>query len=269
MNATVNPHNTKAAAMWGTPGRKYDEVSRFVSSGIEHCVERLAPAPGEYVLDVATGTGWTSRRVAAWGAKVAGIDISEGMLNAAKEIAEECSLDIEYQVGDAEALPFEDGEFDAVVSTFGVMFAPDRAAAASELTRVCRKGGRVALLTWPPDSSPVEMRKVLAAYAPPPPSPPPPSPFDWGRPEWLEETLGDAFELGFEKGTLYHRVPDGEAGWDFMANSFGPVKAVAESLDEERLAAARADMAAFFNRHQDGLGVSLPCDYLVTVGVRR
>ena len=65
------------------------------------------------------------------------------------------------------------------------------------------------------------------------PASPPPSPFDWGRPEWLQETLGNAFELGFERGTLYHRVPDGGVAWDFMAESFGPVYAVANGLDEE------------------------------------
>ena len=112
MNAPINIHNLQAAAMWGSTGRRYDEVSRWISSGIEHCVERLAPMQGERVLDVATGTGWTARRVAARGAKVTGIDIAEGMLNAAKEIASEDGLDIDYQLADAEALPFENGEFD-------------------------------------------------------------------------------------------------------------------------------------------------------------
>ena len=269
MNAKVNPHNAKAAMMWGSTGRHYDDVSRFVASGIEHCVERLAPVSGEHVLDVATGTGWTSRRVAARGSTVTGVDISEGMLNAAKEIAAERNLKIDYQIGDAEALPFDDAEFDAVVSTFGAMFAPDRSAVAAELARVCRKGGRLALACWPPDGMAVDMRQVLAAYAPPPPASPPPSPFDWGRPEWLQETLGDAFELGFERGTLYHRVPDGGAAWDFMAESFGPVYAIANGLDEERRASARAEMAELFDRHKDGLGVSVPWDYLVTIGVKR
>ena len=269
MNSPVNAHNVKAAAMWGSPGRKYDEISRFVSSGIEHCVERLLPSPNDYVLDIATGTGWTSRRLASWGARVVGVDISEGMLSAAREIAAERGLDITYQIADAEALPFEDGEFDAVISTFGAMFAPDREAVASELARVCRKGGRLALICWTPDSGPVKMRNVLAPYAPPPPSPPPPSPFDWGRPDWVEQTLRNAFDLGFEHGTLYHRVPDGGTGWDVLAESFGPVYGVAHGLDDECRAAARADMAALYDQYKDGLGVAFPCEYLVTVGVRR
>lgn len=268
MNTPIQPHNVKAAAMWGSTGRRYDDVSRYVGSGIEHCVERLAPAPGERVLDVATGTGWTSRRVAEWGATVTGIDIAEGMLDAAKEIAAEKGLDIDYRLADAEDLPFADGQFDAVISTFGVMFAPEREKAASELARVCRKGGRLGLICWTPESHAVTLRKVLAKYAAPPPSPPP-SPFDWGRAEWLQETLGDAFELGFESGTLYHRVPDGGAGWDVMAESFGPAHTLAKTLDDETRSAARADMAALFERYRTGLGVALPMDYLVTVGVRR
>jgi SAM-dependent methyltransferase len=221
------------------------------------------------VLDVATGTGWTSRRLADHGAKVTGIDIAEGMLAAAREIAGEMSLDIDYRLADAEALPFADGEFDAVISTCGVMFAGNREAAAAELARVCRKGGRLALMTWPPQSNAVELRKVLAPYMPAPPSPPPPSPFDWGRPEWLRETLGATFEFAFETGTLYHRVPDGEAGCDVMATGFGPVKALAESLDDEKWAAAKASLVAFFERFHEGIGVAMPLDYLIAVGTRR
>jgi SAM-dependent methyltransferase len=269
MNVQIQPHNEKAAVMWSSGGRAYDEVSRFIAEGIEHCVIRLAPKPGERVLDVATGTGWTSRRVADYGASVTGIDIAEGMLAVAREIAVERSLDIDYRRADAEALPFADGEFDAVISTCGVMFAGNREAAAAELARVCRKGGRLALMTWPPQSNAVELRKVLAAYMPPPPSPLPPSPFDWGRPEWLRETLGTAFEFSFETGTLYHRVPDGEAGYDVMAAGFGPVKALVKSLDEERGAAAKADLVAFFERFHEGIGVAMPLDYLIAVGTRR
>ena len=269
MNKQIQPHNEKAAAMWSSGGRAYDEVSRFIAEGIEHCIIRLAPKPGERVLDIATGTGWTSRRVAEHGAKVTGIDIAEGMLAAAREIAGEKGFEIDYRLADAEALPFSDGEFDAVISTCGVMFAGNREAAAGELARVCRKGGRLALMTWTPESNAVEMRKVLAPYMPSPPSPPPPSPFDWGRPGWLKETLGGAFEFRFETGTLYHRIPDGESGFELLATGFGPVKVLVESLDDEQRATAKADLVAFFERYREGIGVAIPYDYLIAVGTRR
>ena len=145
MNASIKEHNVKAAALWGSGGRAYDRISRSVASGIDHAVERLNPARGERILDVATGTGLTSRTVARLGAQVIGVDIADPLLDAAREIAKEQTLAIEYRRGDAEELPFNDGEFDAVISTFGVMYASDQQRAASELARVCRRGGRVAV----------------------------------------------------------------------------------------------------------------------------
>src|SRR5690349_12103302 len=108
MSETIREHNKKAAAMWGSGGRAYDAVNRSVADAIEHCVLRLNPVRGERVADVATGTGWTSRAVASRGVEVVGIDIAEGMLSAAREIAREQALAIDYQLGDAEALPFSD-----------------------------------------------------------------------------------------------------------------------------------------------------------------
>ncbi len=269
MNGNIQPHNERAAAMWSSGGRAYDEISRFIAEGIGHCVNRLAPKPGERVLDVATGTGWTSRRVAEHGAKVTGIDFAEGVLAAAQEIAGEAGLEIDYRLADAEALPFDDGEFDAVISTCGVMFAGNREAAASELARVCRKGGRLALMTWTPESTAVEMRKVMQPYMPPPPSPPPPSPFDWGKPAWLGETLGGDFAFGFEEGVVHHREPDGEAVWELLVKGFGPVHATAGSLDEGRRAELKADFVRWCEQFRSGLGVTVPYQYLVTLGTRR
>ena len=268
MEKQIQPHNEQAAAMWSSGGRAYDDVSRFIAEGIEHCVIRLAPKSSERVLDIATGTGWTSRRVAECGARVTGIDISEGMLNVAREIAGEKHLDIEYQLADAEALPFADGEFDAVISTCGVMFAGKREVAASELARVCRKGGRLALMTWTPGSNAAEMRKVLAPFMSPSPTPMP-SPFDWGRPEWLEDGLGAAFELGFEPGTLYHRTADCEAAVELLASGFGPVKALVENLGDERRESAINALLAFYEPYRCEIGVSMPYDYLIALGTRR
>jgi len=180
---------SKAAALWGSGGRAYDRISRSVTGAIEHCVDRLNPIPGERIADVATGTGWASRSVARLGGQVVGVDIDGPLLDAAREITLEQNLAIEYRLGDAEALPLGDGEFDGVISTFGVMFAPDQQRAASELARVCRSGGRLAIAAWLPESNAVKMRQVLQPYAPTPPVAPP-SPFVCGgcpiglRPHW-------------------------------------------------------------------------------------
>ena len=132
---------------------------------------RLNPQPGERVLDLSTGTGWTSRVVARRGANVIGVDIASALLDAARARADAESLPIRYHLGDAESLPFEDGEFDAVVSTFGIMFASRPEAAAGELARVCRKGGRIALTTWLSDSTLFEMFEIMKQHMPPPSSP--------------------------------------------------------------------------------------------------
>ncbi len=143
MNAqTIQPHNIKAAATWGAGGLNYDRISQSISDSIEHCVIRLAPQSGERILDVATGTGWTARRIAARGASVVGVDLGADLIEAAKACAAEDRLTIDFQVGDAEALPFEDQSFNAVISTFGVMFVSKPEVAAAELARVCKKGGQ-------------------------------------------------------------------------------------------------------------------------------
>lgn len=172
----------RPAAVWSSGGLAYDEISRQIASALDHCVRRLAPKPGERILDLATGTGWTSHLLAGRGAKVTGVDIAAELIDAAKAIGQSSGLVIDYEIGDAERLRFADASFDAVVSTFGVMFASNpEAAAGEEIARVCRKGGRIALTTWRPDSNVFEMFKVMQTYMPSPPSPPPPSALRLGK----------------------------------------------------------------------------------------
>jgi 2-polyprenyl-3-methyl-5-hydroxy-6-metoxy-1,4-benzoquinol methylase len=97
MSTSIREHNLRAAALWGSGGRAYDRISRSISGGIEHCVDRLNPTRGEHIADVATGTGWTSRAVARLGAQVVGIDIAGPLLDAAREIALEQNVAIEYR----------------------------------------------------------------------------------------------------------------------------------------------------------------------------
>lgn len=264
----IEPHNERPAAVWSSGGRAYDEISRQIASALDHCVRRLGPQPGERVLDLATGTGWTSRLVAARGAEVTGVDIAADLLEAARAIGETSGMRIAYQLGDAENLPFEDASFDAVISTFGVMFASRPEAAAAEIARVCRKGGRVALTTWRPDSSLFKMFQVMRGYMPPPPASPPPSPFAWGSRERVAELLGGTFELGFEEGETVYHDRDGEAAWQTFVAGYGPTKALAASLDGDRREAFRRDFAAFHDGFAARLGISVPRQYLLTLGRR-
>jgi SAM-dependent methyltransferase len=269
MEGSVQPHNQRPASVWSSGGARYDEISRGIADMIEHCVRRLAPQPGERVLDLATGTGWTSRVVARRGAHVVGADIAADLLMAAADRAKAEGLDIEYRLGDAENLAFEDGEFDAVVSTCGVMFASRPEAAAAELARVCRKGGRIALTTWLSDSNLAKMFQVMKPYMPPPPTPAPPSPFEWGRTERIQELLAGAFDLKFEKGVSYYREPSGEAAWSTFSTGYGPTKSLAVSLNEARRAELRRDFIAFHDGFPTELGICVPREYWLTVGIRR
>ncbi len=269
MGNEIQPHNQRPAAVWSSGGGAYDKISRGIADSIEHCVLRLDPQPGEHILDLSTGTGWTSRSVARRGARVTGVDIAADLVAAAQNTAKAEGLAIEYRIGDAESLPFADGEFDAVVSTCGVMFASRPEAAAAELARVCRKGGRIALTTWLSDSNLFKMFEVMKRYMPPPPNPAPPSPFAWGQTARIRELLGGSFELKFEKGVSYYREPSGEAAWNTFSIGYGPTKSLAASLDETKRAALRRDFIAFHDGFPTDLGICVPREYWLTVGVRK
>ncbi|MBA2126067.1 methyltransferase type 11 [Hyphomicrobium methylovorum] len=269
MQSTIQPHNQRVATVWNSGGSEYDNISRGIADSIAHCVLRLDPQPREQILDLATGTGWTSRAVARLGANVTGVDISDELLAAAEERARREHLTIQYDRGDAEGLPYADGQFDAVISTCGIMFSSRPETAAGELGRVCRKGGRVALTTWLPDSNLFKMFMVMKPYMAPPPSSPPPSPFEWGKMERVQELLGGMFDLKFENGTSFYREPSGEAAWTTFSTSYGPTRALAASLDNAKRAELKRDFIAFHEDFRNDLGICVPREYLVTLGVRR
>jgi SAM-dependent methyltransferase len=265
----LQPHNLKAAATWNAGGQEYDRISQTIADSIEHCVNRLAPRPGERVLDVATGTGWAARRVAARGATVVGVDLGVDLIEAARAAAADARLKIDFRVADAEKLPFEDESFDVVISTCGVMFVRDPKAAAGELARVCRKGGRLGLTTWPADGTIAGLFKVMKPYMPESPSPPPPSPFEWGSRETVRQLLGSAFDLRFETGSTVLREPSGRAVWELFVAGYGPTKSLAASLDSERREGLKRDFIAYHESFKTELGVAMPRDYLLTIGIRQ
>jgi ubiquinone/menaquinone biosynthesis C-methylase UbiE len=262
----IQRHNERAAAVWNSGGDAYDRISQGIADALSHCVERLDPKPGERILDLATGTGWTSRLVRRRGADVEGVDIASQLLDAARAHAAAEGLSIPYHVGDAEALPFADGSFDAIVSTFGVMFASQPEAAASELARVCRPGGRLAITTWTPDGNVFGMFRVMKAFMAPSTAP---SPFEWGRAERVRELLGGAFDLRIEPGTSFYREPSADAAWRTFSTGYGPTRMLANTLPPERCADLREAFVAFHEAFQTPLGIAVPRNYLLTVGVRR
>jgi len=261
------PHNAQSAATWTLGGRDYDWISFGVSDALAHGAQRLAPGSGERILDVATGTGWSARNMALAGARTTGVDIAPDLLEAAGELSAHLKPPIEYLEADAEALPFEDGRFDAVISTFGVMFAADHAAAARELARVCKPGGRLALIVWAPEGAVQEFLGIIGKYTPNPP--PEPSPLAWGEPDHARALLGDDFDLTFEPGVNNHYLGGVEAAWNWYAAGFGPMKALIESLPPDDLAAFKQEVDAYHAGYRVPAGLHVKREYLAILGRRK
>lgn len=263
----VLEHNRQAAAIWGAGGRHYDEVSFAISDALAHAGQRLGAKAGERVLDVATGTGWSARNAARSGAQVTAVDIAPELISAAEELSAHVAPPIRFRVADAENLPFPDGRFDRIVSTFGVMFAADHATAAGELGRVCRKGGRLCLATWVPDGAVAQFFGVLGSHTGAPP--PEPSPLLWGDPDYLDELLGRDFALTFERGwnNSYHQ--DADDIWDWYLRGFGPLSALHDNLDEAGRVALKKDVDVYHDHYGAEAGLHLKREYLVAIGKRR
>lgn len=265
-DAAVLPHHEDAARMWNAGGADYDLVSFAISDALAHAAQRLDARPGDRVLDVATGTGWTARNVARAGAEVMGIDIAADLLAAARTLSAGFPS-VEYRQADAERLPFPDGSFDKVISTFGVMFAADQERAASELMRVTRPGGRLVVAAWVPGGAVAEFFGVIARHSGAPP--PEATPMNWGDPEAVRRLLGGGFDLEFEHGTNRAYHADADAIWDWYGRGFGPIRLLIDGLDEKARAALKADLGAYHRHYEAPMGLTVEREYLIVRGTRR
>lgn len=252
--------------VWGSG--PYELISEHLATANDHLLGAVEARPGQRWLDVATGTGEIAVPAARQGASVTGIDIAPRLIEKARERASAARVHIALEVGDAERLPYPDGEFDVVVSGFGVMFAPDQRAADAELARVTRPGGRLGLLNWHPSRGVAEFFKVMGPYMPPPPEGAG-NPFAWGDRDRLSELLGDAFELRYEEGDCPQPGTSAEEVWGLFTTAYGPTKTLADSLDPERRGALWRDWIAYFDQFRNGAGVSQPRPYLLVLGTRK
>ncbi len=254
------------AAVWGSG--PYQGVTETIADLHQAVLERLDPQPGERLLDVACGTGAVPELVAPRGVEVVGVDIAPALIEQAKERAAERGLEIDYRVGDAEALDLEDASFDVVTSTCGVMFAPDHAAVARELARVTKPGGRLGLACWTPESGLAQIFGIMRQYQPAPP-PGVSNPFDCGREDHVRDLLGADFDLEFEILDSPLVMESGEAVWDLFVRDYGPTKVLAESLDDEKREELRRAFVELHERSRENGGLRFSRTYLLTYGTRK
>jgi SAM-dependent methyltransferase len=254
------------SVVWGNG--PYERITDTIRDIHELVIERIDPQPGERLLDAATGTGAVAILAAARGADVVGQDIAPVLIDTARDRAAEEGVDVEFEVGDAEAMTYDDASFDIVTSTCGVMFAPDHEAIAAELARVTKPGGRIALACWQPNTGMADVFKMMGPYLPPP-APGAGSPFGWGDEQHVRELLGETFELEFEKHDSPLALPSGEQYWELFSTSYGPTKTAVEALEPDRREEFHRAWVEFGDARREGDGMVHHREYLLTLGTRR
>jgi len=222
-------------------------VAKTISGGAESFISRLSLPPGTRVLDVACGTGNLAIPLARGGAIVTGVDIAPNLIAQARERSRAEGLEVNFDEGDAEQLPYPNASFDVVVSMFGAMFAPRPEIVVSELARVLKPGGLLAMANWNPASFSGQLFQVAARHVPPPPGIPPP--VLWGDDSTVRERLAPAFsDVQTEIVPVEFNLPTSPAGAvAFFRKYFGPTHVAFSRLDDAGQAAFAAALESLWS----------------------
>jgi SAM-dependent methyltransferase len=214
-------------------------------------IGRLGLKPGMRVLDVACGTGNQSLPAARTGAEVTGLDLAPNLLEQARKRAQAENLKIRFIEGDAEQLPFEDAEFDVVLSMFGAMFAPRPEKVAAEFVRVCKPDGLIAMANWTPTGFAGEMFRIMGRYAPPPPGIP--APVLWGDEAVARERFGSQVRIETTQHELDFDLPFGPAEVvAFFRTNLGPAHMTFAKLDAAGQKSLADDLTRHWASHNQG-----------------
>jgi SAM-dependent methyltransferase len=242
-----DPLTARARSVW-TSGDLLS-IARSFAPTAEEFINRLALRPGESVLDVACGTGNLAIPAARAGARVAGIDIAPNLIAQARLEARTADCVVAFDVGDAEALPYGDGQFDTTVTMFGAMFAHRPERAATELLRVTRPGGRVAMANWTPDGFVGRVLRAHTSLVPPPSGVP--SPLEWGK----EDRVHARFRGGVTSVICARRTLELRFGFppaavtELFARCHGPTVATLRATDLEGASRFRQELIRLFQQH--------------------
>jgi SAM-dependent methyltransferase len=265
MEASIEQFKQRARTTWAAGN--FDEIAKTTLAVGRKVVENADVQPGVTLLDVACGSGNATIPAALAGGRCTGLDLVPELLDHGRRNAVEAGVEIEWVEGDAEALPFEDGSFERVLSTFGVMFAPRHEVAAGELARVCAPGGLVALACWTPEGMVGEMFKLIGSRMPPLPSYASPPPL-WGNEAHVRGLLEPhGFEVRTERVMAIFRGDSVESIIDRMEKFFGPWKMAQAVLGDDwpALRAELFDLYASTAEPMEEGGVGAFAEYLLVV----
>jgi ubiquinone/menaquinone biosynthesis C-methylase UbiE len=248
----------------------FGKLALLVTRHAEEFVDRLPIRPGMQVLDVACGTGNLAIPAARKGAQVTGVDIATNLLEQARRRASAEGLQVRFDEGDAEDLPYPDGAFDLVMSMFGAMFAPRPERVAAELARVCRPGGTIAMANWAPEGFVAEMFRLTNRYIPPPDGVP--SVLLWGDEKVVQQRLGaitsDLKTTSRKLDMQYPFPPDQVV--QFFRDYFGPTRVTFSRLEAAEQRAYAADLERMWKEHNqstDGT-TAIHTEYLEVIARR-
>ena len=254
-------------AMWAS-----GDYHRFATSTVWELgpvlVDACRIARGQRVLDVAAGTGNVAIRAAQAGASVVASDLTPENFDAGRAAARARGVELTWVEADAEALPFDAGEFDVVTSSFGAMFAPNHQAVATELLRVCRPGGTIGMMNFTADGSGGDFFRVLGSFAPPPPPGAQP-PLRWGNEEYVRNLFGARVaSLEMTRRRYVEKAATPHAYHRLFTETFGPMVAIRASLADSQRAALDREFLEFVSRWNSpspDFGVRITYDYLLVL----
>jgi ubiquinone/menaquinone biosynthesis C-methylase UbiE len=271
MTATLSPSDlgelkTKQQATWASGN--YAVIGTTLQIMGESLCEAVDIVAGSKVLDVAAGNGNASLAAARRGADVTCTDYVDDLLGLAHRRAEADGLRITTQVADAENLPFDDGSFDTVLSTVGVMFAPNPERSAAELIRVCRRGGKIGLANWTPEGFIGQMFKVIGGLVPPPAGVP--SPLLWGTDAQLDKLLGADCKVKTTRKHFVFRYGSAADFFDTFKDFYGPTLKAYAALDDKGKAKLRGGIMLLADKMNRATGsLAVPSEYVEVVATKR
>jgi ubiquinone/menaquinone biosynthesis C-methylase UbiE len=247
----------------------YDLFSRYMEKDAEQFFRRLGVTPGTRLLDVGCGAGQLALIAAKAGAKVAGCDIATNWLEKARARAAAEGLEITFEEGDAESLPYDDAQFDAVISLVGAMFAPRPDLVAAELTRVCRPGGMIAMANWTPGGFIGQMFKAISNHIAPSGMP---SPVLWGDEATVRDRLRDGIaDLRFALRVYHFDYPyPPDAVVEFFRSNYGPMSRAFASLDVNGQEKLRSELVHLWSAHNKAVDntTKVDAEYLEVIATR-